>query len=513
MNNSLPDRLSRARLLIAIGFVLLSASLHAADWQDRVDPELQSLPKSASTRTAVVIEFNGPAIEKPIAPVSVDERRVFVAALKARAATAQSEVARSLEKEGLDVQTFWISNSLAVSLTAAEIQSIARNKQVRHVHIDRRISMEQPDALQTEKSVTGSCNTAGTPPWGVTRVRAPDVWALGFSGQGTTVAGADTGYQWDHPALRDKYRGWNGASADHNYNWWDGIRTGGNATCAAASAAPCDDHNHGTHTMGTMVGDAGGGSVIGVAPQAKWIACRNMNAGNGTLSTYNQCFQFFLEPTRIDGTMGDTARAPDVINNSWGCPTSEGCNTANFAQMESVVNALDSAGVLVVGSAGNDGSSCGTVNTPLAIFAAVLSVGNTNSGESMASSSSRGPVTVDGSNRMKPEISAPGSSVCSSIRNNDYATFSGTSMAGPHVAAVAALLISAYPDARGNPALLKEAIIGTAAPISGITQTCGGIPVGTVPNNVGGYGRIDALAALQYLQALDTGVVFRNSFE
>jgi len=492
---------------------LSSLAVQSATWQNRVDPELLSASKSADLRLPVVIEFNGAPVARPEAPVSVDERRAYVAALKARADLAQAGVASRLKDKGLDVQRFWISNSLAVSLTAAEIKAVAREKQVHHIHVDRRLTMELPEYETTEKAITGAC-PPGAPAWGVTRVRAPEVWALGFSGQGTTVAGADTGYQWNHPALRDKYRGWNGSTADHNYNWWDGIRTGGNATCAAASPAPCDDNGHGTHTMGTMVGDAGGGSVIGVAPGAKWIACRNMNAGDGTLSTYNSCFQFFLEPTRLDGTMGDTALAPDAINNSWGCPTSEGCNTSNFAQMESVVDALDAAGVIVVGSAGNSGSSCGSVNTPLAIFESVLTVGWSTSGDSMSSSSSRGPVTVDGSNRMKPEISAPGSQICSSIPNNGYSdSFSGTSMAGPHVAAVAALLISAYPEARGNPALLKEAIIGTAAPIAGITQTCGGIPAGTVPNNVGGFGRIDALAALQYLQALDTGVVFRNSFE
>ncbi|MBK8286087.1 MAG: S8 family serine peptidase [Ahniella sp.] len=511
MNNSQAERNVRWLLGPALVLTALSGCVSAADWHQRVDPELLG-QYGKSAKVAVVIEFEGAPVPAPTMPVSVEARRAYVAALKARAQTSQQDVLRTLARLGLTPQTFWISNSVAVDLPLARLQSIARQAKVRHVHLDRKLSI-LPAPEESAKAVAGSCNAAGAPTWGVTRVQAPQVWALGFSGQGVTVAGADTGYDWTHPALRDKYRGWNGTTADHNYHWWDGIRTGGNATCAAASAAPCDDNGHGTHTMGTMVGDAGGGSVIGVAPQAKWIACRNMNAGAGTLSTYNNCFQFFLEPTRLDGTAGDTGLAPDVINNSWGCPTTEGCNTANFAQMESVINTLDAAGVLVVGSAGNDGSGCSTVNTPLAIFARVLTVGSSNSGDSMSSFSSRGPVSVDSSNRMKPEISAPGASICSSVPNNDYSTFSGTSMAGPHVAGVAALLISAYPAARGNPTLLKEAIIGTADPVAGITQTCGGIPAGTVPNNVGGFGRIDALQALQYLQALPAPPLFGSSFE
>lgn len=506
MNSSHPE-FALAGLALAVG----ASCAGAAGWQDKVDPEL-AIAAKASGRVAVVIEFAGSPVRAPEVPVTVAERREYVAALKARAANAQKSVVRRFERAGIDHAVFWISNSVAVELPAAQLASIARRPEVRHVHVDRRMTLELPDH-RIDKAVAGTCNTAGVPTWGVTRVRAPEVWALGFSGQGVTVAGADTGYQWNHPAIRDRYRGWNGSSADHHYDWWDAIRTGGSAGCPAASTAPCDDNGHGTHTMGTIVGDAGGGSVIGVAPQARWIACRNMDQGNGTLSTYNSCFQFFLEPTRLDGTAGDTALAPDVINNSWGCPTSEGCNTANFAQMESVINALDDAGVLVVGSAGNSGSACSTVDTPLAIFPRVLTVGASNSGDSMASFSSRGPVTVDASNRMKPEISAPGVSVCSSVVGNDYASFNGTSMAGPHVVGVAALLISAYPQARGNPTLLKEAIIGTADPVLGISQTCGGIPAGTVPNNVGGFGRIDALAALQYLQALPAESLFGNSFE
>src|SRR5690606_33582570 len=112
--------------------------------------------------------------------------------------------------------------------------------------------------------------------WGVNKVRAPLVWAAGFTGQGIVIAGQDTGIRWTHNAIKAKYRGWNGSSADHNHNWHDAIHVTG-SSCGADAMAPCDDNGHGSHTIGTMLGDDGGSNQVGVAPGARWIGCRNMN--------------------------------------------------------------------------------------------------------------------------------------------------------------------------------------------------------------------------------------------
>lgn len=495
--------------LALIGLQMTAAS--ASDWAAKVDPDLQQVAKSDADATLpVLISIVTPSVPVPRPPVELAQRQAFVAALKAASAKAQAPVLKALHSRGMMPTSYWVGQAIAVDLPGAQLEWLASQASVKHVHRDRRLTLE-PGTPELNSSVAkdSACSNMSAPTWGVERVQAPAVWAQGVTGQGVVVAGADTGYQWDHAALKGKYRGWNGATADHHYNWWDAIRTGSNAACGVAAAQPCDDNGHGTHTMGTMVGDAGNGNVIGVAPGAKWIACRNMNSGFGTLSSYNSCFQFFLEPTRLDGTSGNTALAPNVINNSWGCPTSEGCNNANFAQMETVINTLHAAGILVVGSAGNDGSACGTINTPLAIFSATFTVGNTNAGDSMSASSSRGPVTIDGSNRMKPEISAPGSQVCSSYRTGGYATLSGTSMAGPHIVGVAALLMSANPSLRGNPEVVKQIMIATADPVLGISQDCGDIAVGDVPNNVGGFGRVNAFAAFELAQR----IAFANGFD
>src|SRR6185295_4279406 len=147
-----------------------------------------------------------------------------------------------------------------------------------------KIESNKPQRWIEEPEVARAGNAPQSPDaveLGVTNVNAPQVWALGFTGQGIVVGNQDTGMRWDHNALKPKYRGWDGVTANHNYNWHDSIHSGG-GSCGPNTVAPCDDQGHGTHTTGTTVGDDGAGNQVGVAPGAKWIGCRNMNVGAGT---------------------------------------------------------------------------------------------------------------------------------------------------------------------------------------------------------------------------------------
>jgi subtilisin family serine protease len=323
--------------------------------------------------------------------------------------------------------------------------------------------------------------------WNVARVRAPDVWALGFRGEGRVVADADTGVDWDHPSLKTHYRGWDGNAADHDYNWHDAI---------AGSPIPIDQHAHGTFTTSQMVGDDGVGNQVGVAPGAKWIGCRNMDAsGTGTPASYTECFEWLIAPYPIGGdpSQGDPSLAPDSINNSWGCPPSEGCNKSTLL---SIVTAVRAAGIVPVVSAGNSGPGCFSVTDPPAIYRQSFTVGATTSSDNIAGFSSRGPVGTDGEKRwLKPNISAPGQSIRGAVPGTGYQSgWSGTSMAAPHVAGGIALLWQAKPNLIGDVTNSEKAFTSTAVPKTS-SQNCGG-PGANVPNAVFGWGILDLFAAV-----------------
>jgi len=262
--------------------------------------------------------------------------------------------------------------------------------------------------------------------------------------------------------------------------------------------------------MGTVLGDDGAGNRTGVAPKARWVGCRNMRRGFGNPGAYAECTEFFLAPYFHEGDPfedGDVTMSPHVVNNSWGCPDFEGCYPDT---LRPAVEALRAAGIMMVVSAGNDGPGCGTASTPPANYDAVLSVGATNEDGRIVGFSSRGP--ADG--LIKPDLSAPGENVRSSVPGGGYGFAGGTSMAGPHVAGLVALLWSANPLLVGDIDTTEALICQTAAarPVesacasedkgSGLVAmienpvcACGGI-TGS-PNNVYGCGYIDAEAAVR----------------
>jgi subtilisin family serine protease len=399
------------------------------------------------------------------------------------ASRTQAPLIAELEARGLSYRPYWIANMIWVrgDLEAAEM--LAARSDVRRLDANPWLPLDRRPA-----------NVAAAPAaieWGIQQILADQVWALGYTGDGIVVAGHDTGYEWDHPALIQRYRGWNGSVATHDYNWHDAIHSGG-GSCGHDSVEPCDDIDHGTHTMGTMVGDDGGSNRIGVSPGARWIGCRNMKSGNGTPTTYSECFQFFLAPTDLAGNNPDPDLAPHVINNSWTCSVGEGCSPDTLRM---VVENTRAAGIVVVAAATNLGDDCSSIDQAPAIYEMAITVGATDSDDDIAQLSARGPVTVDGSGRIKPDVSAPGIGVRSSVRGGGYETWDGTSMAAPHVAGQIALLLDARPDLIGRVDEIETLVKLSALPRTS-SQNCGGIPGSAVPNPVYGYGRIDTLEML-----------------
>lgn len=479
------------RLALA-AFAALAAGGSAQAGQ--VNPDLAAAAQRAGRIEALIVlkDQRTPAAQQ-LAPGAdyKARRRALVNALVDRADSQQRGLRAWMDARGIEYQPFWIANVVHAKLSAAEMAALASRDEVSRIEANPSIAVKLPKPA--EGAAPGADLSPTAIEWGVQKINAPKVWAEGVKGEGVVIAGSDTGYRWDHSALKPQYRGWNGTSADHNYSWHDAIHSA-NSKCPANSPQPCDDNGHGTHTAGTFAGDDHATRQIGVAPGAKWIGCRNMNAGFGTPASYIECMQWAMAPTDLQGKNPDPDKAPDIISNSWGCTDSEGCTVGT--EIKAAVNNLVKGGILFVAAAANDGPNCSTITDPPAIYNLSFTIGATDSADRLASFSSRGPVpNVKG---VKPDVSAPGVSVNSAYPPNTYASLSGTSMATPHVAGAAALLMSAVPSLKGDPARVEK-LFRTTAQRDGVTnpvnQTCGGTPPTQWPNNMIGHGRIDVYAA------------------
>lgn len=486
----------------------INTNAQMPNWQDKVEPKV--LNAALVGETQFLVYMNSQAdLSGAAALATKEEKGAFVyQRLTQTANSTQPAVLQTLAQFGATYKSFWVTNAIWARGSLAVIQALAVRPEVNYIYASGGGSLSLPP---TSQPLTSNAPLAASvalladpnPEANLLNVNADDVWARGIAGQGAVVAGADTGVRWDHAALKLNYRGWNNSAglSDHNYNWHDGTGTPCETTIGSE---PCDDHDHGTHTVGTMVGDDGASNRIGMAPEAKWIACRNMVQGAGVIPTYLDCMQWFIAPTNLANQNPDPSKAPHVINNSWGCV--EGCPQP---ALQDTLRASRAAGIFYAVSAGNDGSGplgldsgqviCNTIFAPLARYPESFTVGSTDHRTDQISYfSSRGSVLGDPSaplGLVKPNISAPGSGIRSSVRDGSYASFSGTSMAGPHVAGLVALLISANPRLAGMIDRLENIIEQTAARKT-TNEGCGGDTPIAVPNNTYGWGRIDALAAV-----------------
>ena len=493
------------RLLVAAAVAAAVASMAAAvtagerpplDLTQRVDARV--LADTANGRTAHFLVVMRRQADVGGVPDTVSSRRALGREVVDRlrdAASAQAPLRAELARRGVSYRPFWIVNALAVRGDRALVDALSARADVARIEPDRAFR-----GLQTTAEPAVAARAA-TVEWNIQKIQADKLWNLGFKGEGMVYANADTGVAWQHPALLPHYRGWNGTTAVHDYNWHDAIHatiSAGTNPCGVNTTAPCDDGFHGTHTMGIGVGDDAAGHQIGVAPGAKWIACRNMDRGVGRPSTYIECLQFFTAPTNLAGGAPNPDLRPHAVGNSYGCPPDEQCQVNS---LQAAVDNVRAAGIFMAVSAGNSGQGgvCGTVNDPPAIYDSSITVGSTDINDAIAASSSRGPVVVDGSNRPKPDVAAPGVQVNSSVPPNGYAAVSGTSMASPHVGAAVLLLWQAVPSLQRN-VNQTEALLENSAVHLTTTNTCGGNTSTSVPNNTFGYGRIDVLAAYNAAQ-------------
>jgi serine protease AprX len=380
-----------------------------------------------------------------------------IRALQATADTTQGRLTSLLIKrrdQGLvsSFVRFWVFNGFSVTATGEVIDELAKHPDVLSI---------SPDDIQIVPAAYG------TPEPNISLINAASLWNLGITGQGVVVANMDSGVDVSHADLAARWRG----GSD---SWFDPY--------GQHPTTPTDLSGHGTGTMGIMVGGDAGGTSIGVAPRAQWVAVKIFNdSGKSTTTAIHQGFQWLLDP---DGDP-NTADAPQVVNNSW-TYANAGC----YLEFEPDLQALRAAGILPVFAAGNGGpytnSSYSPANNPSA-----FAVGATNNNDQIYAYSSRGPTTCGGSTGPFPEMVAPGVNIRTTGLYGAYITNSGTSFAAPHVAGGLALLLSAYPGLTA--AEQESALINSA------------LDLGTVgADNVYGYGRLDLLAAYNWLATIPT---------
>ncbi|HYP19107.1 MAG TPA: S8 family serine peptidase, partial [Chloroflexia bacterium] len=382
-------------------------------------------------------------------------------------------------------KSYYIINAFQVVGNLASAENLAALSQVGHVVVFPVVTLDEP----LERVAAPLAPDANTYEWNVERVNAPEAWAMGYDGTGVTVGSLDSGTRWTHEALKSRYRGWNGATADHNHNWWDPI---------AGQGAPYDGDGHGTHTMGTILGidvEPGDDIHIGVAPGAKWISSNGI-ADGATGGDIIEAGEFMLAPWDLNKQNANPDLRPAVVSNSWGwgqntpaCPEGDIFDGEFFRE---VVGAWIAAGIFPSFSAGN-GFPQG--NRIPAAFPETFETGSLSKLELKASYSSIGPSCYD--QRQHPQIMAYGGDegpglledyVRSSYNGSDtdYDYSIGTSMAQPATAGAVAILKQANP----NLTIQETWYI--------LTSTASFDPAwGVRPNPVYGWGRLQIDAAVQ----------------
>ncbi|WP_375510780.1 S8 family peptidase [uncultured Nostoc sp.] len=259
--------------------------------------------------------------------------------------------------------------------------------------------------------------------WGADLVKAPEVWAKGYTGKGVVVAVVDTGVDYNHEDLRNniwtntKEIAGNGIDddgngyIDDNYGW----------NFSDQNNNTLDNNGHGTHVSGTIAGENNNYGVTGIAYDAKIMPVKVLNeSGSGSYNSISKGIRYAVD------------NGANVINLSLG-------GTSSNRTLESAIDYASSKGVIVVMAAGNNGDSSPEYPARYA-YKSGIAVGAVDKNNNMPDFSNR-----SGTNEIA-YVTAPGVKVYSSVPNNQYATYSGTSMAAPHVAGIVALMLSANPN-------------------------------------------------------------------
>ncbi|MGB8451530.1 MAG: S8 family serine peptidase [Anaerocolumna sp.] len=398
-------------------------------------------------------------------------RKAVIGALKDNAEDTQQKLLKYISQEEeksnvAEYKPYYIINAVYVKATKNVIENISYMDEIEKIYENKIVKLDEPEITKGEIQA----NADGVE-WNVGKIRANEVWNLGVDGTGVVVGTIDTGATWTHPALQAKWRGYNPndpGNPNPGGNWYDPVD---------GSTLPADEPSipHGTHVLGTILGqEPDGSNKIGAAPGAKWITAKAFTPEGGYDDDILSAAEWMLTPG------GNPAAAPDVINCSWGG------DPGLDEWFRPMVTAWRAAGILPVFSAGNEDNGAAppaSVSSP-ANYPESVAVGATDINNLRGDFSGRGPGPYD---NVKPDVSAPGVNIRSSVPGGYESGWSGTSMAAPSVAGTVALILSANNSLSIEEveALLKETAVHLAD-----AEDPG------YPNNGYGFGLIDAFEAV-----------------
>ncbi|MEK7375675.1 MAG: S8 family serine peptidase [Candidatus Margulisiibacteriota bacterium] len=446
-------------------FALLSSHVFAV----QIDLSVLKQMKSASSDKISAIVYMKDDVDMSLLPAKRADRAAF---LDRFSMASQKNVSDSLEahkKSGKIsiIKRFWTFNAFLIVADKSVIEELAKRSDILRIAINQKVTLlPEPEV---EPSAIINTFSSSTLEANIAQIKADKVWTgYGIRGKGVKVGVADTGCLDTHADLAGKIA--LKASFDSS----------GNKISDTAIPVPVltgiFDGGHGTHVAGIIAGGNASGKSIGVAPDATLLIAKVFD--DSTDSNYAQVFG------GVEWLIANGAR---VINLSLGGPAGDAVN-----DWKTKVDRWNSIlGVVVVCAVGNSGSAALTTSSPGNVPNA-LGVGAVDSSDTIASFSSRGPIVWSSVSYTKPDVCAPGVVIKSSYMDGNYKSLNGTSMASPHVAGVAALMLEANPTLEANE--IKNIIKNNTEKKSGVLY----------PSNDYGWGRIDAFAAVTNSTGPDT---------
>ena len=444
----------------------------------KIDPEAQSQVGAQNVAQVIIYLRELPDLSPAYSIPDKTARAQYVYNRLLETASHSQELFDWLESQTTQPQRLLTANAIAARINASQFVSVSANPQVMRIEANHPYQIIPAISTPVFPALPSSNVTTQpeTVEWNILKIRADQAWStFNITGTGAVVGVVDTGVSYLHPALVNSYRGNLGGDVfDHNYNWYDFVN---------GQPVPYDDGGHGSMLTGIVSGDDHAGNQIGIAPGAVWIAVKACSGGfSCTDIDLHSALEWMLAPTDLFYGNPDPTKSPDVVLNGWGYG---GCD--NDFQFDLVV--LRAAGILPIFAPGGGGPACASIGSPAALPEA-LSAGATDGNDHITSFSARGPASCNPS-EVKPDLSAPGANIRSSLNNGDYATWDGTSLSAAHTAGAAALVISA--DSALGPDGVEDILYTTTVCLNDSSCTGGPCPL---PNNVYGHGRIDAFEAV-----------------